>query len=162
MDLMTLENIRTLKYRYLRCVDMKLWDELGDTLTEDARALYGTRALGEPLHLTGREQIVNYLRENMGPDITTVHFASQPEIDVQGDQATGSWCFEDTVIATKYRTVIRGSAFYQDEYRLCEDGKWRIARTGYERTYEVMLSLDDLPSLQFTANRWAPAAGNAS
>jgi hypothetical protein len=28
MDLVELERIRRLKYRYLRCVDLKLWDEI--------------------------------------------------------------------------------------------------------------------------------------
>ncbi len=42
MDLVELEEIRQLKYRYLRCVDLKLWDEIGDVFTEDASADYGT------------------------------------------------------------------------------------------------------------------------
>ena len=36
MDLAVLEDIRQLKYRYLRCVDQKRWDELADVFTEDA------------------------------------------------------------------------------------------------------------------------------
>ena len=47
--------------------------------------------------------------------------------------------------------VIKGAAFYQDRYRRGEDGRWRIAHTGYVRTYEAMLSLDDLPSFRITA-----------
>jgi hypothetical protein len=70
--------------------------------------------------------------------------------------ATGTWCFEDTVIATEYRVMIKGSAFYQDRYARGDDGRWRIAHTGYVRTYEMTLSLDDVPSLKITANRWAP------
>jgi hypothetical protein len=155
MDLIALEEIRRLKHRYLRCVDLKLWDEFGDTLTEDAVADYGTRVLGEPLSLTGRDAIVDYMRTNLGPGMITVHFAAQPEIDVDGDRASGSWCFEDTIIATDFRLMIRGSAYYQDTYRRCSDGRWRISTTGYERTYEYTVSLDDVPSLNFTANRWA-------
>jgi hypothetical protein len=59
------------------------------------------------------------------------------------------------VIATSYRTVITGAAFYEDRYARGEDGRWRIAHTGYVRIYEAMLSLDDLPSFRLTANRWA-------
>lgn len=159
MDLTTLEDIRRLKYRYLRCIDLKLWDELGDTLTEDAMANYGTRAVDEPLNLVGRDGIVDFMRTSLGPEIITVHFASHPEIDIDGDTASGSWCFEDTVIATEHRLVIRGSAYYEDTYRREGDGNWRISSTGYQRTYEATMSLDDLPSFQFTANRWAtPAA----
>ena len=155
MDLAALEEIRRLKYRYLRCVDLKLWDEIADVFTADATADYGTRALGEPIQLRGREEIVAFLRKSLGPGIVTVHFASQPEIDVDGATARGTWSFEDTVIATEYRVLIKGAAFYEDRYARGEDGAWRISHTGYVRTYEVMMSLDDVPSLKFTANRWA-------
>jgi len=155
MDLAALEEIRRLKYRYLRCVDLKLWDEIADVFTADATVDYGTRALGEPIQLRGREEIVAFLRKSLGPGIITVHFASQPEIDVDGVTAAGTWSFEDTVIATEYRVLIKGAAFYEDRYTSGEDGRWRISHTGYVRTYEVMMSLDDVPSLKFTANRWA-------
>lgn len=151
MDLIALEEIRQVKYRYLRSVDLKLWDGLADTLTEDAVAAYGTRVFGKPLRLDGREAIVDYMRTNLGPGIITTHFAGQPEIEVDGDGATGTWCFEDTVIATEFRLLIRGSAFYEDTYRRCPDGRWRISGTGYQRTYEYTVSFDDLPSLNLTA-----------
>jgi hypothetical protein len=155
MDLAALEEIRRVKYRYLRCVDLKLWDEIAEVFTSDATADYGTPALGEPVRLTGRDEIVAFLRDKLGPGIITVHFASQPEIDVEGSTASGTWSFEDTVIATEYGVVIKGAAFYQDRYARGEDGRWRISHTGYVRTYEMMLSLADLPSLKITANRWA-------
>lgn len=155
MDLAALEEIRRVKFRYLRCVDLKLWNEIGEVFTDDATVDYGTRALGEPIQLRGREEIVAFLRKSLGPGIITVHFASQPEIDVDGATASGTWSFEDTVIATEYRVVIKGAAFYEDRYARGGDGRWRISHTGYVRTYEVMMSLDDVPSLKFTANRWA-------
>ncbi|PXY30906.1 nuclear transport factor 2 family protein [Prauserella muralis] len=155
MDLTALEEIKRVKHRYLRCVDLKRWDELADTLTPDATAGYGTPTYGDPLTFTGRDEILGFLRDKLGPDIITVHMAAQPEIDIDGDTAQGTWCFEDTVIATEHRVVIKGAAFYEDRYRRCSDGAWRIAHTGYTRTYEAMLSLDDLPSFQLTANRWA-------
>jgi hypothetical protein len=155
MDLVALESIRQAKYRYLRCVDLKLWDELADTFTPDATADYGTPALGEPLRLSGRDAIVAFMRKSLGPGIITTHFASQPEITLHGDTADGTWCFEDTVIATEHHVMIKGAAFYEDRYARGADGTWRIAHTGYTRTYEVSLSLDDLPSFRITANRWA-------
>jgi hypothetical protein len=155
MELEAIEEIRLVKYRYLRCVDLKLWDDLADTFTEHATADYGTPALGQPLRLAGRDEIVGFLRDKLGPDIITVHFASQPEIAVDGATATGTWAFEDTVIATEYRVVITGAAFYEDRYERGADGRWRIAHTGYVRTYEATMSLDDLPSFKITSNRWA-------
>ena len=106
---------------------------------------------GKPLKLAGRDEIVGFLRDKLGPDMITVHRAGQPEITVDGDTAQGTWSFEDTVIATQYRVVITGAAFYQDRYERGEDGLWRIAHPGYVRPYEAMMSLDDLPSFRFTA-----------
>jgi hypothetical protein len=157
MDLVALEEIRQLKYRYLRCVDLKLWDEIGDVFTADASADYGTHAVGKPLHLRGRDEIVSYLRDHLGPDIITVHRCGQPEISVNGDEAAGTWSFEDTVIATEFRIVIKGAAFYEDTYERGDDGKWRLSHTGYQRIYETMSSLDDMPSLRFIDNMWDQA-----
>ena len=155
MDLAVLEEIRQLKYRYLRCVDQKLWDEMAELFTEDATVDYGTHVYGKPLKLGGRGEIIAFFRAKLGPEIITVHAAGQPEITVDGDQATGCWRFEDTVIATEWKVVIGGAAFYEDRYRKCDDGKWRISHTGYVRIYESTQSFDDLPSWKLTANRWA-------
>src|ERR1022692_4176483 len=48
MDHVALEEIRRVKYRYLRCVDEKLWDEIVDVFTQDATADYGTPSAGRP------------------------------------------------------------------------------------------------------------------
>ena len=151
VDLVTLEEIRQLKYRYLRYVDQKLWDEMADVFTSGATVDYGTRALGEPLKLAGRDEIIAFFRANLGPEIITVHAAGQPEITVDGDTATGRWRFEDKVIATEHRVLITGAAFYQDRYERGADGAWRIAHTGYVRTYEAIVSLDDLPNFKLIA-----------
>jgi len=153
MDLVALEEIRQVKYRYLRCVDLKLWDDLAAVFTPDATVDYGTMVYGRPLKLSGRDEIVAFLRDKLGPDMITVHSAGQPEISIDGSEAAGTWSFEDTVIATAHRVVIKGAAFYTDRYRRGDDGRWRIAHTGYVRTYEAMLSLDDLPSFHASASR---------
>ena len=161
MDLEALEEIRQVKYRYLRCVDLKLWDEIGDVFTEGATASYGTPAMGgQKIDLAGRDAIVDFLRANMGPAIISVHHASHPEITVNSDSTTASgiWCFEDMIIATEYNVVIKGAAFYEDRYEKGADARWRIAHTGYQRTYEAMMSTADLPSFKITANRWAETA----
>jgi SnoaL-like domain len=148
----TLEEIRQVKHRYLRCVDLKLWDEIGDTLTEDATVDYGTGGYGKPLEVSGRPEIVEFYRTKLGPAILTAHAAGQPEItiDAEGRTATGIWSVQDTVIATGHRIMITGAAFYHDRYERGTDGHWRIARTGYVRTHEAMVSLADMPSFRLT------------
>ncbi len=155
MDLEAIENIRRLKYRYFRSLDLKLWDEFGDTFTADAVGRYGTKVYGELDALVGRDAIVAFMSEKLGNDIVTMHVAHHPEIDVAGDTASASWGFEDTVIATGFGVLIRGAGYYSDRYRREADGTWRIAETSYERIYESMESLEDTPSHQLIANRWA-------
>jgi hypothetical protein len=153
VDLVAIEELRQLKYRYLRSLDLKQWDEFADTLTPDVTASYG-----DNLTFGNRDEVVAFMREMLGPSIITVHHCHHPEIDVGGDAATGIWHLDDTVIITEHRMVLRGAAFYEDGYVRCDDGQWRISRTGYRRTYEATLSLDDVPSFQLTANRWAEHA----
>lgn len=149
--LLVLEEIKALKYRYLRCLDLKQWDEFADTLTEDVSANYGER-----LSFDSRNAVVAFMSESLGTGaIITVHQCHHPEIDVDGDTARGRWYLEDKVIITEHRLLLTGAAFYDDTYRRCEDGCWRIAKTGYIRSYEATQSLDDTPSWQLTANRWA-------
>ena len=150
MDHDTIRAIEQLKYRYLRTLDLKQWDEFADTLTGDVTAEYGS-------HLTcsGRDQVVEFMRNSLGPAIITVHQCHHPEILVDGDMATGTWYLEDKVIVTEQRLLLTGAAFYTDTYRRGTDGAWRIGHTGYVRSYEAMQNLDDTPSWRLTANRWA-------
>jgi hypothetical protein len=152
-----LEEIRQVKYRCLRCVDLKLWDEIGDVFTPDADLDYGTIAYGKALQITGRAEIVAFFRTKLGPDTLTSHSAGQPEITVDGTGtgtgtgATGIWQVRDTVLATRHRLLITGAAFHHDRYERGPDGRWRIAGTRCVRNYETMVSLDDLPSFKLTA-----------
>ena len=129
MDLAALEEIRRLKYRYFRTLDLKDWDAFADTLTDDAMGRYGTRVYGEKLTLDGREAIVGFMREQLTSSVITMHVAQHPELDVDGDHAEGSWGFEDTVIVPDFKVLIRGAGYYRDEYRREADGAWRIAAT---------------------------------
>ncbi len=157
MDLIAIEGIRTLKYRYLRALDLKQWDDFAATFTADATGSYGSPSGGGPLEFTGRDEIVGYMRKALSGNIITVHVCTHPDIEVDGDTATGSWCLEDTVIVPEYGVQIRGAAYYQDRYRR-ENDRWLIEHTGYQRIYESTTSLDALPGFTLTANRWAPAA----
>lgn len=157
MDLATIEEIRQLKYRYFRTLDLKMWDEFGDCLAEDVVARYGTQAMDKPLHYDNRADVVEFMAGNLGEGIVTIHIANHPEIEVHGDTATGSWAFEDTVIVPDFKIIIRGGGYYIDEYRKDADGKWRIAATKYERIFESMTSLEDTPSFKLIANRWDPS-----
>ncbi|MGI5223112.1 nuclear transport factor 2 family protein [Nocardia sp. CA-290969] len=141
--------IHRLKYRYVRALDTKLWEDFAETMTPEATATYS-----EYLQFESREAFLTFMRNTLGPHVITEHRVDHPEVDVHGDRASGVWYLSDTVLIPENNMLLRGAAFYTDEYVRCDDGRWRIAHTGYERTYEVVLSLSDLPSLRLTANRW--------
>ncbi|NKY25475.1 nuclear transport factor 2 family protein [Nocardia gamkensis] len=141
--------ISRLKYRYLRTLDTKSWDDFADTMVPEATATYS-----EYLQFESREAFIAFMRNTLGPHVITEHRCDHPEIDVDGDTATGTWYLADTVLIPGHNMLLRGAAFYTDRYVRCDDGHWRISHTGYERTYEVVLSLSDLPSLRLTSSRW--------
>jgi hypothetical protein len=136
-----IEAIKRLKYRYLRCVDLKLWDELRETFAPDA-----TTAYGDGKHaFVGRDAIVRWLREAMEGNLVTLHQVHHPEIELTGPTtARGTWYLQDYVInpgparpLMGAGAVLHGSAFYHDEYVKLE-GQWKIQRTGYERVFEAV------------------------
>jgi hypothetical protein len=151
VELRELEAIKRLKYKYMRCLDQKRWDELAECFTEDATSAYG----GGKFSFEGRDAIMEFLRNAMGADsFLSTHTIHQPEIEFTSETtATGVWALHDTVIETKANIVIRGAAFYEDQY-VKVDGEWKIRSTGYERIYEETLSRGDIPSLKLTENRW--------
>ena len=150
-DLKEIEAIKQLKYRYLRSVDLKLWDELRETFTEDAISAYadGTQAF------RGREAVMSFLIEALEGDLITLHQVHHPEIVLTSPHsATGTWYLQDHVInpgpdrpVIPGRTVLNGAAFYSDEYLKSGD-EWKIKKTGYTRTFETFQSLDDHPSME--------------
>lgn len=149
MDLEAIVNIQRLKYRYARSLDTKSWVEFADTLTVDASAIYG-----EQLSFDSRDSFVSFLENTLGAHVITEHLCGQPEIDVDGDTATGMWRLADIVVVPEDGMLMRGSAIYHDRYSLCSDGQWRIAHTSYERTWESVMALSDLPSFRLTSNKW--------
>lgn len=152
MDLMAIEEIKRLKYRYMRCLDQKRWDEIGDCFTEDATAAYG----GGQWAFEGRDAIVGFLSRAMGAEsFLSCHRVSHPEIDLAPDGAAahGVWALEDTVIETQWGITIRGAAFYEDRYVRTPAG-WRIAHTGYRRTYEEIQPRANVEGLRLTAHWW--------
>jgi hypothetical protein len=137
--LWAVEEVKRLKYRYLRTLDLKHWDEFAAVFLPEATGDYGGLSFGS------RDEIVGFMRDSLGPQMITLHHCHHPEIEVDGDRATGTWYLEDRVIMPEHRLVLEGAAFYEDRYARTTEG-WRIEHTGYRRTYEATMSMDDLPS----------------
>lgn len=135
------DEICRLKYRYVRLLDTKQWDEFAACFAPGATSDYGGLSFDSP------DATVAYMRENLGEGVLTMHHVHHPEIDVDGDTATGRWYLHDKVVVDAFRFALEGAAIYEDRYVRTADG-WRIAHTGYQRTYELTWSLDDVPSLK--------------
>ena len=133
VDLQELEAIKRLKYKYFRCIDEKLWDEMRSCFIEDATCSYS----GGKYTFSGRDEIMKFLVEAMDrKTFLSSHRVHHPEIDFTSDRtATGIWALEDSVIDEENEIALRGAAFIRDEYEKV-DGQWRIKHTGYTRTFE--------------------------
>jgi hypothetical protein len=131
IDLQQLEALKQLKYKYMRAVDTKDYELLESTLTVDASASYDSGKYA----FDSRDAIMVFLKEGMA-NIVTLHQLHHPEIEINGDSATGIWYLQDFVITPDNSFRLEGAAFYHDEYRKI-DGHWFISKTGYERTYEM-------------------------
>src|SRR6266571_4560692 len=98
-QLIAIEQIRTLKAAYFRCMDSKCWDALAAVFTEDS--IFDVRGAlempkpeadyaKEPV-IVGRRAIVDYIRTGLTP-VISVHHGHEPEIAVISDvEARGTW-----------------------------------------------------------------------
>jgi ketosteroid isomerase-like protein len=148
-DLVEIEAIKRLKYRYARLLDTKNFDALIDLFVEDATASYS----GGQLSYDGRDAIVGFLRTALGSTtMLTSHLVGQPEIELTGpDTAEGTWALQDMVIVADQGVEIRGTAFYEDRYVKVGDA-WKFRHTGYRRVYEEMGPRP--PEAKITASWW--------
>jgi hypothetical protein len=145
-DLIELEAIKRLKYRYMRCIDLKLWDEIGDCFTDDATVSYDDGRWAR----SGRVAIVELLRNGLGADVTSSHTVHHPEIDLtSATSATGIWALQDFVFNRTSSSSLHGAAYYHDEYRKVAH-EWLIARTEYSRVFEHRVGLE---------RRWSGGSG---
>lgn len=146
-ELDEIEAIKQLKYRYFRFLDTKSWDEIAGCFVEDATSAYDDGRYA----FEGRDAIVGFLKDALGrPSMVSMHHGHHPEVTLtSATTATGVWYLEDLVIDTERNTMLRGAAFYRDEY-VKEDGAWKLRSTGYRRTWEEVANRDDVPSLKLT------------
>jgi hypothetical protein len=154
-DLVEIEAIKAVKYRYLRAVDTRDWDLIATTLTEDATSAYSSGKLS----YNGRDAIIEFLSSSMpAGDMLTAHRVQQPEIELTSPtSADARWALDDVVIFQSAGITIRGAAFYEDKM-VKVDGEWKIAHTGYRRLYEEMSKREGIT----ITDHWWASAGEAA
>jgi len=132
-ELHDIEAIKKLKAKYWRCLDRKLWNEMIDVFAEDAKADYGPK-----YKLDGREAILQFLKDNLGPDsVSTGHGGHTPEIEITGDStARGVWALNNYMVREP-GTKLMEWGHYEDEY-VKQDGRWRIRHTKITNVIEEL------------------------
>jgi len=141
-----IEAIKRVKYKYFRCLDSKLWDELAECFTEDAT----TNWASGKWTFHGVDAIVQFLSKTLRHNRISMHQGHHPEIELTSDTtARGIWSLQDYVIDTRGNTYLRGASFYYDEY-VKVNGEWKIKLAGYDRIFEEIGDKRDTPSLHLT------------
>ncbi|MFC4000150.1 nuclear transport factor 2 family protein [Prauserella oleivorans] len=134
--LVAIEEIKQLKARYFRAVDLKLWDEFAQLFTADLQIDFA-ESTSKPMT---REQFVDSARRHFDGAMS-VHHGHMPEIEIIDEtHARGVWPMFDLVETPEDSTYQShtGYGHYREEYRK-EDGRWKICRTQLTRLKRVVL-----------------------
>lgn len=135
-----IEAIKQLKAEYCYAMDENRLDDLANLFTEDAvcdfQPFFGIAR--------GRDAILRKFREVEGdrpPDSPlAIHAVTNPQIRVNGDQATGKWYLLDCIIRPREPRPLRIIARYDEQYRRI-GGEWRIS---YEKIIFFHVDVDDV------------------
>ena len=155
-ELADIARIEQLKARYVRAGDIRDWELLASTLHPKVDASFG-----RGLVFKSADEMVSTVRSWMDSSRITVHCLHQPEIQVRGDAATGTWLMTYRTVNKSERTMVEGAGHYADEYSRAADGSWLISRTRLERLYEVVTPWDALPGFSLTADHLATSGGRS-
>jgi hypothetical protein len=120
----SVEEIRTLRARFVRFVDTQEWGAWRELLTEDYR-LETDDGVQE-----GRDGIVEFVSSALD-GASIVHQLFGPDITITGrDTAIGTWGYEDRVVFPGEHDpiVLHDYGYLRDEYVRTEDG-WRVRST---------------------------------
>lgn len=128
-----IEAIKRLKSRYAQIVDGSSPEDIGKIVTENAAFNYGQ--LGS---LKGRKAISDYFKKY--PEIRPfrVHYFSQPDITIKGEEAYGRW-YMWVPCSTGDGRALWSSGFEEEKYERV-NGEWLIAElnltSNFRTTYE--------------------------
>jgi hypothetical protein len=147
--------VKKAMFRYFRCLDFKLLDELGDCFTEDVSADYGMPGWDAE----GRNALVAFLSSNESRDDYRVsHSSHNEEIDILDERsARGYFKLHDWVIMGG-QTIMRSFGRYDMVFEKT-DGRWRIKVLRLHYTYreEHHVYVDNQPTPPLTPALGAPS-----
>lgn len=128
------EEIRQLKARYFRYMDLKRWEDWRELFTEDLHAEADGKEFDD------RDSFVNLVAQLLANDVVTTHHGHMPEIQLTSwDEAHGIWALEDRLaFPGTPNPGIHGAGHYHEKYRRV-DGHWKIAETVLTRLFVAPL-----------------------
>ena len=143
--LVAIEEIKQLKARYFRHMDMRDWAAMGQVFCTGARfdcsEGFGSRGLdgtwrGEIGPVTvGREPIMAWIGSSFATT-TSAHHGHCHEVWIDSEsEAHGICAMEDFILDADRKTLlINAAGHYHEQYRV-EDGAWRIAEVKLTRLF---------------------------
>ncbi|MEY2925684.1 MAG: hypothetical protein RL367_161 [Pseudomonadota bacterium] len=147
-QLSDLEDIRTVKHRYFRGIDMADMALLETLFTPDVFVEYNGG--GYRVQLQGKANMLEFIANSFPETALAMHHGHMPDITLTGpDTAEAIWYLEDMFIDLELGKHTQGTALYRDHYVRCDDG-WKIARTIYERVIEIVYPIN--PAGEITAH----------
>ncbi len=141
--LLAIEEIKFLKGRYFRLMDMKKWDEWELLFTPDVLADFPEDRPNDP-PFRNRAEFVDVIKKLHGK-CKSIHHGHMPEIEILSPTtARGIWAMQDTMIWTPETATqpgllkLQGWGHYHETYVKSAEG-WRIASVRLTRL-DVILS----------------------
>jgi uncharacterized protein (TIGR02246 family) len=120
-ELASVEAVRRVKARYLRCLDTHDWVAFRSVFTDDAEMDVSADGAGV---VQGGDAIVESISTAL-TGVVSVHQATNAEITVVGPEASAIWAMTDHLVFPD-GTQLRGAGHYHETYRR-QNGEWRIA-----------------------------------
>lgn len=142
--LLDIEAIKRLKHAYFRGLDSANLELLATLFHPDVQVHF----VGGDYEwlLDGREQYIETIAANFNAEVVAQHTGNHPEITILSEtEAEGIWYLHDDFYDMAKMLFTTGSAFYHDRYEKV-DGRWLIRSTRYQRHYELVTPMAQVPN----------------
>tara|TARA_B100000965_G_scaffold120403_1_gene99356 strand:- start:30 stop:515 length:486 start_codon:yes stop_codon:yes gene_type:complete len=144
--LIDIEEIKNLKHRYFRAIDMADFDLLDNVFADNITIDY--RGGTYRWESEGKDTIKESLKHAFHNQAASMHTAHHPEIKIISEtEAIGKWYLQDIFYNFDMDSVTQGTALYEDKY-IKLDNNWLISHSEYDRIWECVSPIN--PKDKFT------------
>lgn len=137
--LLAIEEIRNLKHKYFRAIDMADYELLSTIFTDDITVDY--RGGTYRWQASGRDEIITSMKYSFHDQTCAMHTGHHPEIEIiDSNNAEGLWYLHDIFYNFNENIITQGTALYKDKY-VYQDSKWLIQFSEYDRISESIVPI---------------------